>query len=90
MNPDVIDQKLELLEKKLFSNPKMLGLSGDIGDEKTKTFLKTMSDGGGYDKEMADTFESWLKENNIEYSRNDYRHFHVNTSQLFEALEKLS
>lgn len=84
---DLFNKKVCDLEKTLFTNFKgSFGLSGDLGDEKSDTFLKTMSNAGEDDASMADVFENWLKDNKIKYKRFKERKFIINTNQFYNIL----
>lgn len=50
--------------------------------------VKTMSDKGLKDETAADSFEIWMKNNNVEYRRFSYRHFRITSVSLFNALNK--
>lgn len=85
---DDMDLKFMKLEEKLFNDPKMIGFASD--QFKDEYYIKTMSDGGGFDEIMADLFEAWLKENNVIYNRVDYRHFKVNRTSFENALKQFA
>lgn len=84
---DLFDKNISALEEKLFTKFEgFIGLSGDLGSEKENTFLKTMSDAGKHDSDMADAFENWLKEKKIIYKRFQTRKFIINTDQFYNEL----